>query len=64
MSDRLQPFRPAIQAAGLEPLEHIQLGQFHFFPGADRLKGNTAGWYKLFPSGMGDPGGHPYATCR
>jgi putative DNA primase/helicase len=31
----------------------IEAGRFHRFPGAGKSNGNTAGWCKLFPDGMG-----------
>lgn len=47
-------FREAVQAAGLNPPEHIVPGRFHRFPGIGKSNSNTAGWYKLFPDGLGD----------
>jgi putative DNA primase/helicase len=46
-------FRDAISAAGMTPPDLIEPGRFHRFPGAGKRNGNTAGWCKLFPDGMG-----------
>lgn len=46
-------FMQAMQAAGLNPPEHIQPGKFHRFPGVGKHNGNTAGWCKLFPDSTG-----------
>ncbi|WP_367025421.1 DUF927 domain-containing protein [Methylococcus sp. ANG] len=52
-SDPLEQFRDAIQAAGLEPPDHITPGKLHRFPGAGKRNGDDAGWCKLFPDGRG-----------
>ena len=49
----IDDFRQAMHAAGLNPPEHIVPGRFHRFPGIGKRNGNTAGWCKLFPDGMG-----------
>jgi len=36
--------RDAIRAAGMTPPEHIPMGKFVRFPGAEKKRGNTAGW--------------------
>lgn len=36
--------RDAIRAAGMTPPEHIPMGRFVRFPGAEKKRGNTAGW--------------------
>ncbi len=46
-------FRDAIRAAGMTPPDVIEPGRFHRFPGEGKRNGNTAGWCKLFPDGMG-----------
>lgn len=46
-------FRDAIRAAGMTPPDLIEPGRFHRFPGIGKSNGNTAGWCKLFPDGMG-----------
>lgn len=53
MFDALHSFKAAMQAAGLEPPEHIQPGRFHRFPGTGKSNGNTAGWCKLFSDSQG-----------
>lgn len=53
MIDSLRSFKAAMQATGLEPPDHIQPGRFHRFPGIGKRNGNTAGWCKLFPDGLG-----------
>jgi putative DNA primase/helicase len=51
--NRLIQFHDAIRAAGLEPPNVIEPGKLHRFPGVGKRNGNTAGWCKLFPDGMG-----------
>lgn len=49
----LDQFRDAIRAAGMTPPDVIEPGRFYRFPGQGKHKGNTAGWCKLFPDGLG-----------
>lgn len=53
MSAPEDQFRDVIRAAGMSPPDNIVPGQFHRFPGAEKRNGNTAGWCKLFPDGVG-----------
>ena len=46
-------FMAAIQAAGLEPPEHIEPGRLYRFPGAGKRNSNTAAWCRLFEDGEG-----------
>lgn len=46
-------FANAMRAAGLEPPAVIEPGKLHRFPGIGKRNGNTAGWCKLFPDGLG-----------
>jgi putative DNA primase/helicase len=46
-------FGDAIRAAGLTPPDAIEPGRFHRFPGIGKSNGNTAGFCKMFPDGMG-----------
>jgi putative DNA primase/helicase len=46
-------FRQAMRDAGLEPPDVIEPGKLHRFPGVGKRNGNTAGWCKLFPDGLG-----------
>lgn len=48
-----ETFFEAMQAAGLTPPEHIEPDRFYRFPGIGKRNGNTAGWGKLFPDGLG-----------
>ena len=49
----IKEFRDEIQSAGLIPPDMIEPGKFHRFPGEGKRNGNTAGWCKLFPDGIG-----------
>ncbi len=49
----LSEFYTAMQSHGLNPLEYIEPGQFHRFPGQDKRRGNKAGWCVFFPDGEG-----------
>ncbi len=53
VTDPAAQFRDAIRAAGLEPPEVIERGNFHRFPGVGKRNGNTAAWCKLFDDGLG-----------
>ncbi len=46
-------FIEAMESHGLTPPDYIEPGQIHRFPGADKGKGNTAGWCLLFADCMG-----------
>lgn len=46
-------FRDAIARSGLVPPDVIEPGRFHRFPGIGKSNGNTAGFCKMFPDGMG-----------
>ena len=46
-------FINAMRAAGLEPPSIIEPGKLHRFPGLGKKNGNTAGWCRLFPDGLG-----------
>jgi putative DNA primase/helicase len=46
-------FQDAIRAAGLTPPDTIEPGRFYHFPGEGKRGGNTAGWCKLYPDGLG-----------
>ena len=61
MIDSIDPFRSAIQSAGMTPPDVIEAGRFHRFPGIGKSSGNTAGWCKLFADGIGGSFGD-YAT--
>ncbi len=49
----MDTFQEAIQAAGLQPPDHIEPGRMYRFPGSDKHSSNQAGWCKLFPDGLG-----------
>lgn len=53
LTDHTDAFRAAICAAGLAPPARIEAGKLHRFPGADKSRGNTAAWCKLFADGAG-----------
>ena len=53
MNDIVSQFKDAIRAAGMEPPEKIVPGKLNRYPGADKRKGNTAGWCILFEDGLG-----------
>jgi putative DNA primase/helicase len=46
-------FLDTLRAHGLEPPSDIEPGKLYRFPGLDKRRGNTAGWCKLFPDGLG-----------
>ena len=46
-------FTEAMESHGLTPPAYIQPGRIHRFPGADKGKGNTAGWCRLFDDCLG-----------
>jgi putative DNA primase/helicase len=52
-TDPVSGFRQAMRDAGLEPPDVIEPGKLHRFPGVGKRNGNTAGWCKLFPDGLG-----------
>jgi putative DNA primase/helicase len=52
-TDPVIGFRQAMRDAGLEPPDVIEPGKLHRFPGVGKGNGNTAGWCKLFPDGLG-----------
>ena len=49
----IEQFYEAIRSCGLNPPGQIVPGEFHRFPGVGKSIGNTAGWCKLFPDGLG-----------
>lgn len=53
MGDAAYEFCDAMRAAGLQPPAPIVPGKLYRFPGVDKSSGNTAGWCKLFPDGLG-----------
>ena len=53
MIDAVSQFRDAICSTGLAPPNIIEPGMLHRFPGVGKRNGNTAGWCKLFPDGLG-----------
>jgi putative DNA primase/helicase len=53
MSGATEQFRAAIRASGMAPPDVIEPDRFHRFPGIGKGNGNTAGWCKLFPDGIG-----------
>ncbi|MCK9638029.1 MAG: DUF3987 domain-containing protein [Methylobacter tundripaludum] len=48
MVDAIESFKTAMQAYGLNPLDTIQPGKFHRFPGLDKKRGDDSAWCKLF----------------
>lgn len=53
MIDNINSFRDAIQQEGMTPPELITPGVFFRFPGIGKPPGNTAGYGKMFPDGLG-----------
>ena len=46
-------FLDTLRAHGLEPPATLEPGKLYRFPGLNKRRGNTAGWCKLFPDGLG-----------
>ncbi len=53
MIDNTEAFRQKMIEDGLLPPDDFTIGVISRFPGAGKGKGNKAGWYKLFPDGLG-----------
>ena len=53
MYNVIERFRDAIKSIGLIPPDVIEPGVMHRFPGAGKRNGNTAGWCRLHPDGLG-----------
>lgn len=53
MRDNLNSFRDAIQQEGMILPENIVPGVFGRMRGIGKSNGNTAGWFMLFPDGLG-----------
>lgn len=51
--NNLEPFRDAIRSIGLIPPDVIEPGVMYRFPGKGKRNGNTAGWCRLHPDGLG-----------